>query len=157
MLQYWGQAVVDPRVAVHWKLDETEGNVAADSIGRRAANLLGDAVWRPHEGVQGGALELDGIDDCLQTPSVLNPRDPFSIFLWIKGGAPGQVILSQEGMSNWLLIDIETGTLRSDIQAGRRTASSHSFTSEAMITDDAWRRIGLVWDGIGIAGRFHRV
>ena len=50
-------------------------------------------------------------------------------------------------MSNWLLIDIETGTLRSDIQAGRRTASSHSFTSEAMITDDAWRRIGLVWDG----------
>jgi len=41
-------------------------------------------------------LEFDGIDDYVITDYVLDPADgPFSAFVWIQGGAPGQVIISQ--------------------------------------------------------------
>ncbi len=36
----------------------------------------------------------------------MHPADgKFSVFVWIKGGAPGQVILSQESGVNWLAAD----------------------------------------------------
>jgi hypothetical protein len=45
-----------------------------------------------------GALQLDGVDDYVITGFVLNPEDgPFSVFAWVKGGAPDQAVLSQMG------------------------------------------------------------
>jgi hypothetical protein len=68
-----------------------------------------------------GALELDGNDDYVGTPFVLNPgNDSFSVFAWIKGGAPGQVIISQSNTSSgrgvfpgstWLGINPSDGRL----------------------------------------------
>ncbi len=53
-----------------------------------------------------GALALDGIDDFITTPFVLDPSEtPFSVFAWVKADAPGQVILCQTGGANWLAAD----------------------------------------------------
>ncbi|MCU0917219.1 MAG: LamG domain-containing protein, partial [Planctomycetes bacterium] len=71
------------------------------------------------------------------TPFVLNPSaGPFGVFAWVKGGAPGQVVLSQVGGINWLMASAGTGTL-----------AGHGLTSSVRITDGAWHRIGFVWDG----------
>jgi hypothetical protein len=44
-----------------------------------------------------GALECDGIDDYISTDFVLDPEDgSFSVFAWIKGGVPGQVIILKQ-------------------------------------------------------------
>jgi hypothetical protein len=97
--------------------------------------------------VLGGALELDGIDDCVISGVGLNSADgPFSVFAWVKGGAPGQVILSQIDVADWLLADAPDGNLMTELKSARRGGSA--LQSQTSITDNNWHRIGFVWDGL---------
>ncbi len=95
-----------------------------------------------------------GIDDYFQAPRILNPADgPFSVFAWVKGGDPGQVILSQENGVNWLIADTEGGTLRTDIsdpikQTRRGTEGGLPLLSPVVITDGNWHCVGFIWDGV---------
>ena len=67
-------------------------------------------------------MRLDGTDDFVATSRVLDPADgPFSVFVWIKGGAPGQVIISQQGAANWLMVDAE-GKLTTELKGIDRLA-----------------------------------
>jgi len=87
-----------------------------------------------------------GIDDYVSTPFVLNPADgKFSVFAWIKGGAPGQAVLSQAGGANWLCTDSFEGNLMTELKGSGR--SGGPLLSQTFIIDDNWHRIGLVWDG----------
>lgn len=82
----------------HWAFDETAGRLAPDSAGGIEGVLMGDPLWQPDGGKIDGALKFDGINDIVLTDFVLNPADgPFSVFAWVKGGAPGEVIVSQDG------------------------------------------------------------
>jgi hypothetical protein len=141
---------VDPTLVAHWALDEAEGNIAHDSIienkGFSDGYLLGDPIWQPTGGQINGALLLDGIDDCAVAGSALNPADgPFSVFAWIQGGAPGQVIVSQQGAADWLSANAE-GNLMTELKASGR--SGGPLQSQTIITDGHWHRIGFVWDGL---------
>jgi len=139
------EEILPPGLVAYWKLDETEGVVAYDSAVYRDGFLFGDPVWRPAEGKKDGALEFDGIDDHVITDFVLDPADgPFSIFAWINGGAPGQVVVSQQGVDNWLAVDAE-GNLMTELKCTGRFTDP--LFSETVITDGQWHRIGLVWDG----------
>jgi hypothetical protein len=137
----------DPGLIAYWKLDETEGMIAHDSEGKNDATVMGNPIWRPDGGKLGGALQLDGIDDYVTTKFVCNPSlSPFSVFAWVKGGGPGQVILSQAGGANWLMAGASDGVLMTDLKAAARQGNK-SLTSATVITDDAWHRVGLAWDG----------
>jgi hypothetical protein len=142
------EEVYDPTLVAHWKLDETEGDIAYDSVAVNDAIVFGGAVWQPEGGHVAGALQLDGIDDYLSTPFVLNPADgEFSVFAWIKGGAPGQVVISQIGGANWLLADPSEGKLRTSLlRSGEGRSDPQPLISEFIITDGAWHRVGFVWD-----------
>jgi hypothetical protein len=145
LMEYWQQDVNDPTLLTHWKLDETEGNVAYETVAQQDATVSGEAVWQPESGHHEGALAFDGINDCIETPFVLDPAaGVFSLFVWVKGGTPGQVVLSQVGGANWLGLD-QAGNLFTDLKGQGRWAgqSLHSNTS---ITDGQWHRVGLVWD-----------
>jgi len=136
----------DYRMIAHWKLDETEGGVAYDSAADLDGIVHGNPTWQPTGGMIDGALEFDGIDDYVETDFVLSPVDgPFSVFAWIKGGAPGQVVISQTGGMNWLCADSLEGNLITELKGPGR--SSVPLLSETVITDGNWQRIGLVWDG----------
>ncbi len=137
--------VNDPTLVAHWALDQTEGMFATDIAGDNDAFVVGGAVWQPDSGQVDGALQLNGVDGCAIAGPVLNPEDgPFSIFTWIKGGAPGQVIVSQQAASNWLATD-DKGNLITELKCLGRSAGP--LYSETVITDGQWHRIGLVWDG----------
>ncbi len=130
----------------HWKLDEAQGDIASDSAGDYDAALVGGPLWQPAAGRVGGAILLDGVDDCIATPVILNPSTgQLSVFAWVKGGAPGQTILAQIGGASWLVADGVTGNLMTQLkQTGR---SSRDLISTATVTDGEWRRVGLTWDG----------
>ena len=82
---------------VHWKLDEAEGDIAQDSAGKNNGTIHGNPVWQPAGGAIDGALQFDGTDDYISTDFILDPaKGSFSAFVWIKGGEPGQVIISQK-------------------------------------------------------------
>jgi len=137
----------DSRLLAHWMLDETEGMFAYDSAAENDGVVLGNPVWQPEGGQIGGALELDGIDDVIIADPVLNPEEgPFSVFVWIKGGAPGQVIVSQQGGVNWLQLDDNGGLMTElTVSGGRRVGVP--LYSETTISNDNWHQVGLVWDG----------
>ena len=155
----WGDGVVDvkdlavlaehmggyQRPVAHWTLDEKEGDMAHDKIGENGASVFGDAAWMPTGGMFGGALFLDGVDDWAFTGPIRQLNSgPFSILAWVKGWAPGRVIISQAMASNWLMADA-TGNLMTEIKC--RGRGDGPLLSETIITDGNWHRIALVWDG----------
>ncbi len=136
----------DSRLIAHWRLDEPAGISADDSAGDHHAELMGNPAWQPDGGQADGALLFNGIDDHISTPPVLDPGTrPFSVFAWIQGGAPGQVIISQGNGQNWLRADPQNGNLYTELKgSGRRDGP---LASDVLITDGAWHHLGLVWDG----------
>ncbi len=91
-------------------------------------------------------MQLDGIDDYVSTPFLLNPADgKFCVFAWIKGGAPGQAVLSQMGGARWLCADPSEGNLMTELKGTDRGANE--LLSQTVVTDGNWHHIGLVWDG----------
>ncbi|MBN2133721.1 MAG: hypothetical protein JW741_29740 [Sedimentisphaerales bacterium] len=144
LMSCWGQEVQDGTLLAHWRFDEQEGPIACDSSGSHNGTLIGVPAWQPDGGVVGGALECGGATFVV-ADSVLNPSGPFSAFAWVKGGAPGDVILSQQRGVNWLMLDPATGALMTELRSGGR--QSKALSSDAVITDDNWHRVGLAWDG----------
>ena len=137
-----------PGAVAYWKLDETEGSIAYDSVGDKDGTVNGDPNWQPDGGMIDGTLELDGIDDYVSTEFVLNPAvGELSVFAWIKGGAPGQVVISQAYGANWLLADPAEGKLMTWLSRPPHLYGPSPLVSEFVITDEVWHRVGFVWDG----------
>jgi N-acetylneuraminic acid mutarotase len=138
----------DPTLLAHLALDETEGNIALDSVsdnGDSDGYALGNPVWQPDGGIVDGAIELDGVDDYIIIAPILNPAaGPFSIIAWVKGGAAGQTVISEPGGVNWLSTDPFEGSLITELKAPDRSATP--LLSQTVITDDNWHRIAFVWD-----------
>jgi acyl-CoA thioesterase-1 len=143
LMAYWEH---DIALIAYWKLDEAEGSIAFDSVCENNGTLYGEPLWQPEGGIVNGALELDGIDDYIGTDPVAElTSGPFSIFAWIKGGAPGQTIISQVNSGNLMMADASEGKLMTDF-AYRRIVET--LVSDRVITDGNWHRVGLTWDGI---------
>ncbi|MCK4751861.1 MAG: hypothetical protein KAS75_00340, partial [Planctomycetes bacterium] len=79
-------ATTEGGLVAHWKLDETTGNIAYDAAGTGNGTLMGDPTWTT--GQIDGALDFDGIDDCVDvsddTLLRFSQSDSFSITCWVK-------------------------------------------------------------------------
>jgi predicted phosphodiesterase len=143
----------DYRLMAHWKLDEIDGAIAYDSASVNNGTTLGGPTWKPAGGLGDGALQFEGINDYVATTPFTDPADPemssgFSVFAWVKGGAPGEVVISQTGSpsgANWLLAGSPEGHLATELKATGRWG--RPLVSDSIITDGAWHHIGFVWDG----------
>ena len=179
----WGDGIVDVqdlivlaehlfedyRMVAHWKMDETEDMIAHDDVGDCDGTCYGEPLWQPADGKVTGALDFDGMDDYVGTDCVQKLVDgSFSAFAWIKGGAPGQVILSQVDSSVGRTYILGSRWLGTDPSNGRlvTTLMDQLFgplESQVIITDGQWHHIGLVYaldglqrrlyvDGVEVAG-----
>jgi len=143
LAQYW---LKDIGLVSHWKLDEAQGDTAHDGANDNHGTLHGNPVFQPEGGMIDGALLFDGLDDYVSTPFVLDPSNrAFSVFAWIKGGAPGQVVIAQQETTNWLSTDPLEGYLMTDLKYPGRFGAP--LTSQTVITENEWHRIGFVRDG----------
>jgi hypothetical protein len=134
----------DPGLAAYWRLDETEGMLAHDSVGGHDGTITGAPQWRPQGGTVEGALELDG-KTFITAPSAINPADgSFSILAWVKGGTPGQSVISQVGGANWLMADAAQGTVTTGL--ANTTRGNTALPSQTIITDGNWHRVAFTWD-----------
>ncbi len=155
LMDFWQQEVNDVTLKACWKLDESEGNVAYDSAGQRDAQVQGDAQWLAMDGQVNGALRFDGLSNYLDAPLVIDPASngPFSVFAWVRGGLPGQVILSQAEGMDWLVVDPESGLLKTGLTQPAKNVRGKitegpALTSSVTITDGNWHRVGIVRDGV---------
>jgi hypothetical protein len=144
-MSHWGQEASDPSLVGYWKLDESEGTVAYDCAWGNDGTVMGTALWQPDGGHVDGALEFNGATFVAANSAVNPAGGPFSVFAWVKGGAPGQVAISQQAGANWLMADALDGSLMTDLRAGGR--SPVSLGSQTVIADGEWHRTGFTWDG----------
>jgi hypothetical protein len=149
LARFW---MMYPGIVVHWTFDEAQSEVAHDSLGRLSGTVHGSPAWQPGEGRIGGAISFDGVDDYISAGAPLNPgAGPFTVFVWVKGGRPGQVILSQSNKVGsgevWLGTDAATGAVMTRLTDGSRI--TQPLASNAVITDGVWHNLRLVWDGSG--------
>ena len=146
LAEYLEKVVTDPTLIGHWALDETEGMAAADSAGGSDAMVMGNAAWQPAGGKIGGALAFDGVDDFVLADSPVGLGDgPFSVCAWIKGGAPGQAIVSPQGGVKWLYTNVIDGSLMTDLSES--AGAGTPLFSDVVVNDGQWHRVILVWDG----------
>jgi hypothetical protein len=151
-----GTLIPEMGLIAHWKLDETEGVLAGDSTGwNHHATVTGNSLWRADGGTIGGALELDGKSFTTADLGLDPAGGPFSIFAWVRGGRPGQVIISQDNTgnlllagSNWLLTDPATGAMMTELVPPPGRTPNPPLVSDKVITDGDWHRIGFTWDGV---------
>ncbi len=146
LAEYISKEVVDGTLIAHWKLDETEGMTAEDSAGDSDGTVMDGATWRPNGGKVDGALEFDGVDDFVLADLPTGLGDgPFSVCAWVKGGAPGEAVISQRDRADWLLANPTDGSLMTKLVNGGQPLM-HGY-SDVVITDGQWHRIVLAWDG----------
>jgi N-acetylneuraminic acid mutarotase len=144
------EEIFPDELIAYWKLDETEGDIAYNNISSNHGVLSGNPTWQPDSGQVAGALQFDGVDDYISTDFVLNPADgSFSVFAWIKGGAPGQVILSQtDGPGGageiWLGADAVEGKLMTGIRPPSGRSPTPPMIADVVIADGQWHHIGIV-------------
>jgi hypothetical protein len=152
LMNYWGQEFefLPFDIRACWKFDETEGSVAEDRAGDNHGTVYGEPQWQPAGGKKAGALAFDGIDDYVSTAFVLDPAaGPFSVLAWIKGGAPGQAIISQTDGPNgtgetWLGADTLEGKLMTGLRPPGQRGPTPPMVSDAVITNGEWHHVGLV-------------
>jgi hypothetical protein len=146
LAEYIGKEVEDPTLVAHWAMDETEGTTVHDSAGKNDASTMNGPTWQPAGGKISGALALDGINDFAIANSSLNlGGEALSVFAWVQGGAPGQVVIAPRDGADWLFADAATGSLSTAMSGpGQRVTP---LSSETPITDGRWHRIGVVCNG----------
>ena len=88
-LEWAGGAELDLTPWAHWKLDETSGATAVDSVGGHDGTLQNSPVWR--SGLLQGALEFDGVDDYVDLTSDAELDDIFD------GGATAMAWINPAG------------------------------------------------------------
>ncbi|WP_251563200.1 LamG-like jellyroll fold domain-containing protein [Paenibacillus pasadenensis] len=135
----------DPSLKGHWKFDETSGTAAADISGNNfTGTLVNGSAWTTAGKTQGAVL-LDGADDFVQLPNIVNPgTTSFTAAAWVKlDAAVGQTqtILQQEGANGrgWLYRKAD-GKLASFI-GGVATVSTGTIPA-----DGSWHHAALTYD-----------
>jgi hypothetical protein len=83
-------ALTDPNLVGWWKLDDGGGSVALDWSGRgNHGTIIGDPEWVV--GRVDGALDFDGLDDCINcgNPASLDITSQITLSAWVKTDAAG--------------------------------------------------------------------
>ena len=125
-------AISDPNLVGWWRLDEALGTTAADSSGYgNHGQLQGDPQWVP--GYDGGAVELDGMDDYVQVPhdETLTADTEVTVMAWINterhtgpGGAEWQGIVAKgNSPRSYSLYTYSPGTLHFSTAGGGGTSA----------------------------------
>ena len=98
-------------------------------------------VWK--SGLIGNAIDLDGSNDYIEAPALLNPANgPFSAVAWVQGGQASQHLISQQDGGgtgrSWIYLD-GSGQMSTYLGGSSLTAG--------IVEASQWHQVGIIWDG----------
>lgn len=132
----------------HWKLDETSGSTASDSIAGRNGTLSGPA-WTT--GQIDNGLQFDGSNDyvSISDATAFQPTMALSIAGWIKGnswpsGSTVAVLLRKgpDNPNNWQLC-VANGQAMLNLDSNDGSGVGGNTT----LSTGTWHHIAATWDG----------
>ncbi|RJL34203.1 LamG-like jellyroll fold domain-containing protein [Bailinhaonella thermotolerans] len=138
--------------SAEWRLDETEGRVAADDTGNRhtLATTSPGASWGP--GRDGGALHLDGQNGFAFSAGPVVPTDQsFSAAAWVRldSKAGTAVAVSQDGEQDsafTLGFDKTWGRWAFAARAGDGSGQGQAAFASALPVTGRWTHLAGVYD-----------
>lgn len=151
-----GYDVHSSNLIAHYRLDETTGSVAYDSIGQAHGNLTGGFNFSGNgvEGKVGRGLSFDGTDDVITIPdqdSISTNSDQLTITAWVKLNLPGASTYSILRKSHEYLFDIDSSKKFSGRvfthQGGSSWSWSSYITTGTTLTHQEWTFVCLTYDG----------
>lgn len=153
-LSLWLNSVhagIDPHIVAAWTFDEGQGEFVEDASGNgHDGELLDGAKWSK-DGKFNGAVELDGIEACVEVPhdDDLN-LEAFSIEAWVNC-VPGsnQAILHKQGEDNaanrnYILNIRPEGFLRGSFSSG---GTQYDFDGPTILESNRWYHVAATYDG----------
>jgi subtilisin family serine protease len=149
MSQYWMDQIPSTGLRAHWRLDETEGDVAYDCIGNHNA-VVHEGEWT--EGIIDGALQFDGFNtymDCGQS-EVLGPEQ-MTLTMWLRPEHMGgmRYIVSRGTNSpddmDYVLMRHRNGEL--EFAVGQLGSDPVSVLSTGQTPLDEWSHVAVSMDG----------
>ncbi len=152
----WGAGSTDTGPIAHWKLDETSGTTALDSVGGHNGTLQNGPAWST--GYLDGALDIDGVDDVIVVPhdESLSLTDAFTLTAWInKSSVDYYDQIFNKGQvgydSNYFF-----GTVDGDLAFGWYDGAWIEFKTTGLgLQSGTWYHIAGVFDNSGDAVRLY--
>jgi hypothetical protein len=143
----------DPSLALWLKLDETNGPTAADSSGNaNLATLSGGTAWQPAGGINGGALQFDGLSGMATIPDAdsLDNSTALTLTYWFRANV-------YPGDSGGLVSKRDSATSQNAYTTYLKTPDRHiyvdldnsndRFASVATINTGVWYHVAVVFNG----------
>ncbi len=138
----------------HWKLDETGGEVAFDSVGQNDGVTYGQPLWQPAGGRIAGALQFDGVDDYAELPigPVIGSLTDSTFATWVNwtGGSDGQRIFDfGGGPINMFLTPCADGIGRMRFAVTQAGARSQNQATAPQALAAGWHHVAVTIDAAG--------
>lgn len=146
-------------LTLHYPLDENEGAVANDSAGTLPGTLVNfgeSPAWSALSAVGPGALDFDGVDDHIRTPS-LDSGDAFSLSAWVRvpSGTGGLHTIAGNtagggATDGWKVFlygsehSTQAGRIR--LETGNGTAGNSASTAVGALPFDRWVHVVTTLD-----------
>jgi len=133
---------------VHYKLDETEGMIAADSADTLDGALMGDPMWTA--GVKGGALDLDGDGDyvdCGTNEAINSLGEAMTVTAWvnIRSVTTAWMAIATKGETAWRLgVNNTTTGIHWGFTGGDRGWQQANSVTELPLGE--WHHVGGTYD-----------
>ena len=140
----------------HWKLDETTGITAVDSIGGHDGTLINAPSWTT--GNVDGGLDFDGVDDLVDTGSNVGLDDLFAggatMTAWINPGSWGEggfgrIADKADALGtnrNGWAFELYSSPRALLFQYGFSGAIGNWYTPTDSITLNTWQHVAVVYD-----------
>jgi hypothetical protein len=149
---------VDPGLAglVAWfKLDDTDGQVFADSAGGPPGTCTPPACPVLGPGHRGNAYQFDGVDDCIRIPDspALDPGQSFTLSLWFRPDAVGnatqvgkRVDVAGSPYDSW---ELQMSTGKVEYFTSNHGATPNDSIGSPMVEVflNQWEHVAATWDG----------
>jgi hypothetical protein len=143
----WRRDALAPVPVARWRLDETSGAVADDSMGDSPGVLRGfadDSAWA--EGTAGGGLAFDGVDDVVEIEgnAGICGCQARTIAAWVRTTERSSVAMTiiawggQEGGQGFALEIDPAGRFRVSVEGGLAAAG------DQLVGDKRWHHVAAV-------------
>jgi len=131
----------DPNLVGWWKLDDGAGTVAVDSSGKCVdGELFGNPVWSK-DGVDGGCLLFDGVDDYVFIDGGFKLAT-YTMAVWFRQNTPGQrdiISAYARGVQHGILLEMGAdGRLRFLHRFPLGTGGGTNIYVSGVPTDGTW-------------------